>query len=208
MSKMSPLFTWRSAIVASEISSTCKVVALVLSLHMSELGDSCFPGQRRLAKECSLNRATIQRALADLEVSGWLFITRSGNRSTNDYCAVIPAQTGRTRRPIVDNGPHRAAGGAAHDDMTGRTERHKDDREVVIEDVGELFKLTPEEHAAKAARIRAGLVVAPAATLSDDGNDDDDDHTNGGKAEDRVSDRRDQGDLGSVGADADVRRGL
>jgi hypothetical protein len=95
--RLSPLFTWRARICdddSSPFSSTERLVALVLSLHMSERGDSCFPGIPRLARECNLGRRTIQRSIAGLERAGYLVVERPakvrGKGAPNRYRAVVP----------------------------------------------------------------------------------------------------------------------
>lgn len=96
-----PLFTWRSALVGpdSTLSPEARHVALTLSLHMSELGDSCFPGQRLLTQQTGYgSKNTVVKYLDELEEKGWLEVTRParklaggpGCRSTNTYRAVIP----------------------------------------------------------------------------------------------------------------------
>lgn len=94
---LSPLFTWRSALTceASPLNSSQRLVGLVLSLHMNEVGASCFPGHDRLAHETGLHRVTVTRAVRDLERRGFLRITArdraDGQFTTHDYEAVIPA---------------------------------------------------------------------------------------------------------------------
>ena len=107
--KVSPLFTWRSALVEDErlIAST-RHVALTLSLYMSERGDSAFPSVESLAKDCARGKSTIVAAIAQLEACGWLEVERApgkagGRGRTNAYRAVIsrtvPQQT------VSVNGP-------------------------------------------------------------------------------------------------------
>lgn len=101
-----PLFTWRSALVGADSTLTpeARHVALTLSLHMSELGDSCFPGQRLLTQQTGFgSKNTVVKYLDELEKKGWLEITRParklaggpGCRGTNTYRAVIPALSGK-----------------------------------------------------------------------------------------------------------------
>lgn len=94
---LSPLFTWRSAICQSDLPSTSRHVALVLSLHMSELGESCYPSQARLAKETGLARETVSRHLAKLEEEGWIahvgwksWETPGGEQKTKVWKALTP----------------------------------------------------------------------------------------------------------------------
>src|SRR4051812_20641124 len=54
------LFEWRKEIAASELSSTRKLIAWTLSLHMDRDGDSCFPSQARVAREASLSERAVR----------------------------------------------------------------------------------------------------------------------------------------------------
>lgn len=98
---LSELFTWRSAICESDLPATTRHVALTLSLHMSERGDSCFPSKRTLADECGRTRRTVQRHVRKLVEQGWLrkdgihqFQTPGGPQETVQYRATIPAEGG------------------------------------------------------------------------------------------------------------------
>lgn len=92
--RLSPLFTWRSAIAEASLASTTKVVAFALSLHMSERGDSCFPSMPRLAAEAGVDESTARRHVKLLIDQGWLsMLARGGGRSrTNRYAAKIPVK--------------------------------------------------------------------------------------------------------------------
>lgn len=87
---LSPLFTWRSAIAHSELGPTRKLVAFVLSLHMNELGGSCFPSIDTLARKTGLSDRGVQKAIRALEESGWLVCETGGGRKANRYTAAIP----------------------------------------------------------------------------------------------------------------------
>lgn len=94
---LSPLFTWRSAIASPEcaLSSTARLVALTLSLHMNERGASCFPSVATLAKETGLSDRSVQKSIALLEADGWLEVKqggspRGGRRAANTYRAAFP----------------------------------------------------------------------------------------------------------------------
>ena len=93
--ELSALFTWRSAVVESELASSRRLVALVLSLHMSERGDSCFPAVRTIAAETGLSTSTVGPAIEELVEAGFLTVER-GNRGrggrgkVNRYRATFP----------------------------------------------------------------------------------------------------------------------
>jgi helix-turn-helix protein len=94
--QIAPLYTWRTALVKSLDCSTCKLVALVLSLHMNEIGGSAFPSNRLLAEETSLGISTVREHLnGHLHAHGWLTLIERGGTSTgvpraNSWQAVIP----------------------------------------------------------------------------------------------------------------------
>jgi hypothetical protein len=92
---LSALFTWRSAISTPEsgLSATEHHVLLTLSLHMNELGSSCYPGVERLVEEtCGRSSSTIRTALERADKLGWIVREiRRGRNRTNNYEALIPA---------------------------------------------------------------------------------------------------------------------
>lgn len=89
--KTPPLFDWRTAVVGSTLSSTCRHVALTLSLHMDEQGGSCFPSVETLATETGLSRRAVQANVSKLVASGWLALRRGGGRGrSNRYEATNP----------------------------------------------------------------------------------------------------------------------
>lgn len=67
-----------------------RLVALTLSLHMSERGDSCWPCLKTIANESGLNRRTVTRALDELENLGWLVRERGGGVVSTRYSATTP----------------------------------------------------------------------------------------------------------------------
>lgn len=135
--QLSPLFTWRSAICESDLPSTSRHVALVLSLHMSERGDSCFPSIPTLADESGYSRRTVQRHLQNLSDSGWLehigwkkWQTPGGEQRTKRWKAVVPR--GRhSDTPLGEGGESVSEGGVResergrHSDTQGRYEGDK-----------------------------------------------------------------------------------
>jgi hypothetical protein len=93
--RLSPLFTWRGAIVESSLPPTSRHVALTLSLHMNELGGSCFPSFQTLAAETGLNYDTVRNHVRELAAAGWLVketIRRGAGRGTRtEFTATIPS---------------------------------------------------------------------------------------------------------------------
>lgn len=85
---------WRKAIAASELTSTQKLVAHTLALHMNADGGSCFPSIDTICSEGGLGRTAVKNALRELDREGW--ISRSGGGSgagagnTARYQATFP----------------------------------------------------------------------------------------------------------------------
>jgi len=157
---MSPLFSWRKAITVSGVAPTTRHVALTLSLHMNDVGGSCFPSQTTLAAETGLSRSTINEHLGKLLDAGLLMVghrrrSSDGRQSSNEYAATIPAhlievmegesRTGTTtkwmkpRVPEADTAPR---GSGTPPDREADTKRAS--REGVIEDAN-TSPTPPEE---------------------------------------------------------------
>lgn len=102
--KLAPLFTWRSAICDSDLPPTTRHVALTLSLHMSERGDSAFPGAPLLAKETGLTERSCRDHLHALVTAGYLELIEQGGikgarRRSNHYRAITPDGSLTTPEP-------------------------------------------------------------------------------------------------------------
>lgn len=63
---------FEQAILSSNLSSTQKLVALVLKSHMNNDNGECFPSQKTLAAMCSIKEKTVQRATDALEEAGFI----------------------------------------------------------------------------------------------------------------------------------------
>jgi hypothetical protein len=174
--KTSRLLVWRKAVAAtSNLSSTQKLVALVLSLHMNGDGASCFPSQETIAAEASLGLRAVRDALKTLDDRD--YIAREGGRFRGDvtrYRATLPASERRQdgppseeRRQLV---PASDEGKAASADAEGGTSFHERRHDVPTrtsggrpEDVGSDH----EENDAVAPEGRSGSTweVASVSTL-------------------------------------------
>jgi len=89
--RLSPLLTWRASIASkdSQLPSTTRHVALTLSLHMAEKGDSCYPGTALLADETGLSELTVRNHLQILADRGWLTIKRPPHQGRGQYTQYI-----------------------------------------------------------------------------------------------------------------------
>ena len=69
-------------ILASDLGSSARLVALVLSTHMDRNGASCFPSLTTLERETGLSRKTVWKSIDKLEEAGLLTRERGRGRST------------------------------------------------------------------------------------------------------------------------------
>ncbi len=75
---MACLFSWRHAILKSDIHSTTKHVLLTLACHMNELGESCFPSINTLAEETSLSERSVRTQIKSAQELGWIKVGLHG----------------------------------------------------------------------------------------------------------------------------------
>lgn len=66
-------FSWRQAILASDLNSNNKLVALVISTFMNDWGHGAWPSQEMIAKRASLSERGVRKAVKELEELGWLY---------------------------------------------------------------------------------------------------------------------------------------
>ena len=113
---------WRSSVVESNLSSSARLVGLVLTTFMNRNG-LCFPSKDTIAAGCDFSRRTVDKAVNELESAGYLEVSHSRGRSSNRYRALtrqqIPgssysnpvacdAQTGRSDAPTRHPMPGKA----------------------------------------------------------------------------------------------------
>jgi hypothetical protein len=87
-----------------EVSPVAKVVAWIISTHFNRNSRVAFPGERLLADECGMPRTTVQRAILELVMRGYLKKTerdhRAGGRSSSIYApAEVPEDVGHPGPP-------------------------------------------------------------------------------------------------------------
>lgn len=89
-----PMFSWRAAVLASELDATTKHILLTLAVHMNGFGENCFPSIKRLVKETSLGRSTIITHTKIAQESGWIKKGQHGfgdqRWRTNEYYMAWP----------------------------------------------------------------------------------------------------------------------
>ncbi len=118
---MSMHFSWQTAVTKSALSSSTKLVLLVIGTYMNQHGDGAFPAYKTIAEDASLNRATVIRHVEIAIAEGWLekrtrvrMNAASGRAEadSNTYRISFPApaesgQGSRTARPpLVAQGDH------------------------------------------------------------------------------------------------------
>lgn len=75
---MSRAWTWRQAILKTSLPATTKHVLLVISCHMNDMGEGCYPSTKTLADRCSLSERSVCTHIEDAEKAGWLAVERHG----------------------------------------------------------------------------------------------------------------------------------
>ena len=135
---LSPLFTWRAELsrCSSGLSPNARHIALVMSLHMSEKGDSCFPSVPTLACESGRAQSTVRAGIAELVEKGWLTKKKGGGRHSNRYTARIPETPPTTGgvTPAMVGGHHYADRCPAHSESEG-TPRTAVPEDVIESDI-------------------------------------------------------------------------
>lgn len=144
--RLSPLFTWRAEICSDDGPGDpiTRFVLLTLSLHMSELGDSCFPSIALLARETALANRTVRKHLKLAVASGWIIRrVRELRRGQAWRCYEYFAAQGR-----------RAAPGAAASDPRPHNQNLTDEVRHETPQLGDVRHLAPEGAAADGKKVR------------------------------------------------------
>jgi len=71
-------WTWRHAIINSNLDPTTRHVLLTLSCFMNEVGGSCFPSQSTLAEKTGLSERSVRAHLRLAVAAGWIDRNRHG----------------------------------------------------------------------------------------------------------------------------------
>lgn len=114
-----PLFSWRHAILESDLPSTTRLVLLTLSCHMSDAGDSCFPSVVRLASESGLSKKAVIEHLKIAKEKGWILVSAHGfggqKWKRHEYVVAVPKGGNRELpRKEIEGGHPDAKGGEPH----------------------------------------------------------------------------------------------
>lgn len=102
-------FSWRAAILNSDLSPTTRHVLLTLGCHMNELGEGCFPSTKRLSRETGLSERAVITHLQLSTVEGWIgrrIHGFAGQRySAYEYVVNFPGQDPNDPSRYTDDAP-------------------------------------------------------------------------------------------------------
>lgn len=87
-------WSWRHAILKSDLAPTTRHVLLTLSCYMNDMGGGCYPTQEDLAKASGLSDRAVRTHLEIAETQGWLKRSEHGFRGqrwrNTEYWALWP----------------------------------------------------------------------------------------------------------------------
>lgn len=93
-SRPRPFFSWRQAVLSSDLPSTTRHVLLTLGCHMNDAGESCYPSITTLARETGLSRQSVMEHLSNAAAAGWIDVRQHGFRGQiwrrNEYSISWP----------------------------------------------------------------------------------------------------------------------
>ncbi|WP_146119641.1 helix-turn-helix domain-containing protein [Phyllobacterium phragmitis] len=93
-STASRAWTWRHAIVGSDLPSTTRHVLLTISCFMNDVGEGCYPTTKQLAEATGLSERAICTHIQIACEAGWIRVSQHGFRGqkwrNNEYHAVWP----------------------------------------------------------------------------------------------------------------------
>jgi hypothetical protein len=135
---------WRIALRSSDLKATSKHVALTLDTYMDATG-LAWPSRATLAKATGRSIKQVDRALHELECSGFLVVERSSGRNANRYHATLP-------------------NGDATDTVEGEERRHDDHRSTVLTATQRTVQRRQDERPTGTPRPREA-VKKPSKTL-------------------------------------------
>jgi len=154
-----------SDVWSADLSTTEKIVLLVIADHASDEGGNAYPSQATIAWKSSLSIRTVQRVINDLEEAGWLWKARHAGGSENCrddrrphlYTISLAKLRGDTLTPRqLARGDSDDVDGATLTTLTGRHTRPKNHTNKpsleTSEDFERFWKIYPRKTAKGAAR--------------------------------------------------------
>jgi len=87
-------WSWRHAIIKSDLPATTRHVLLTVSCYMNETGEGCYPTQEQLAEATGLTARAVRSHLETAEAAGWIKRTEHGFKGqrwrNHEYSAAWP----------------------------------------------------------------------------------------------------------------------
>lgn len=87
-------WTWRHAIIKSDLPATTRHVLLTVSCYMNEVGGGCYPTQQQLSEATGLSDRAVRTHLEVAETAGWIKRTEHGFKGqkwrNHEYTASWP----------------------------------------------------------------------------------------------------------------------
>lgn len=94
-----PFFSWREALLESNLPATTRHVLLTLACHMNAFGAGCFPSTRTLARQTGLSRRSVETHLAAARKASWITVQPRGYSGRgwrrHEYCISWPTDVGK-----------------------------------------------------------------------------------------------------------------
>jgi Helix-turn-helix domain len=113
-------YRWVTAVMRdASIGFASKAVAWCLASHQNQKDYRCFPAAQTIAEEVGASLRGVQKALGELEATGWIEIERGdgqsrGGRRSNSYRLVFPSFANNVRNSDAEtfaNGAHEITNG-------------------------------------------------------------------------------------------------
>ena len=102
-----PIFSWRHAVLRSDLPPTTRHVLLTLSCHMNDAGESCFPSIATLVEETGLSNRSVIDHIRFAKEAGWLKVGLHGfggqKWRSHEYACAIP-ERGEEGSPASQKG--------------------------------------------------------------------------------------------------------
>jgi hypothetical protein len=81
---------WVKQVLASDISPTAKIIGVAISIHINGDCRQAWPSHSSLARMCSVEKRTSERAVKELEKAGLLTVSRKANCSNRYEMRRVP----------------------------------------------------------------------------------------------------------------------
>lgn len=102
--KEKPFFSWRQAVLDTDLEANTKLVLLVLSTFMNDHGTGCYPSMDTIAAKSGLSKRSVITHIQNAVEAGFIVVKQHGFKGrewrTNDYRIAFPkAERGATAAP-------------------------------------------------------------------------------------------------------------